>query len=152
MPTGLREHVVREYDRVLPEPDLVEPVLVHGDLGVEHILCDPAGRATGMIYFETATVGDLAIDFVGLLAVAGADRARRVVAEHGSDIDWTRLLFYRWMSAVHVIHHGVLTGDERITADGIADLAATIGDGGTPASTKCWSTGISARAGWERPP
>src|SRR6266566_401550 len=44
-----------------------QPVLIHCDLACEHIFCDPVhGVLTGVIDWGNATIGDPALDFVGL--------------------------------------------------------------------------------------
>ena len=49
-----------------------DPVLIHGDLGVYHILYDPTqGRITGIIDFGTAGLGDPASDFACLIQALG---------------------------------------------------------------------------------
>jgi aminoglycoside 2''-phosphotransferase len=49
-----------------------EPVLIHGDLGVYHILYDlTQGRITGVIDFGTAGLGDPASDFACLIQALG---------------------------------------------------------------------------------
>ena len=56
-----------------------EPVLIHGDLGVYHILYDPAqGRITGIIDFGTAGLGDPASDFACLIQALGEQFLQRM--------------------------------------------------------------------------
>lgn len=123
---GLRGLVERRYAEALESLDGFTPVLVHRDLGTEHILCDDTGTPTGMIDFETATPGDPAIDFVGLWATFGEDETRRLITEYGLPVSMERLRFYLWMGAAHAIRYGVKEGDEGIVADGVAGLAARL--------------------------
>ncbi|HEX6479316.1 MAG TPA: phosphotransferase [Ktedonobacteraceae bacterium] len=56
-----------------------EPVLIHGDLGVYHILYDPTqGRITGVIDFGTAGLGDSASDFACLIQALGEQFLQRM--------------------------------------------------------------------------
>lgn len=124
----LRAAVGKAFDEALDSLRGFTPVLVHRDLGTEHILCDDGGTPTGVIDFETATLGDPAIDFVGLWATFGADVTRELIADYGLPVSEERLRFYLWMGAAHAIRHGVEEGDEAIVADGIAGLSRRFGD------------------------
>jgi aminoglycoside 2''-phosphotransferase len=56
-----------------------EPVLIHGDLGVYHILYDRTqGRITGIIDFGTAGLGDPASDFACLIQALGEQFLQRM--------------------------------------------------------------------------
>lgn len=125
--SSLRDQVTNRYKRMLPQLAQITPVLVHRDLGTEHIRV-AAGTNTphGIIDFETATVGDAAIDFVGILITLGEAATERVIAAYGGSICWARLWFYWWIGAVHAIHHGVVSEDASIVADGIAGLRQRI--------------------------
>jgi len=123
---GLRTVVEERYTAALATFDGFTPVLVHTDLGTEHILCDEDGSPTAIIDFETATPGDPAIDFVGLWATFGEDVTRRLIADYGRSVSEERLRFYLWMGAAHAIRHGVAEGDEAIVADGVAGLTARL--------------------------
>lgn len=121
--TDLADRMRYAYDRMLGRLEDLRPTLVHCDLGVEHILVDEEhGEVTGLIDFETATVGDPTIDLVGLLIAFGETSLRQFLMDGETTVDWPRLRFYRWMGAVHAIHHGVLTDDPAIVADGISGL------------------------------
>ncbi|MFD0559661.1 aminoglycoside 2''-phosphotransferase [Stackebrandtia endophytica] len=126
--TDLADRMRYAYDRMLGRLHDLTPTLIHCDLGVEHVLVDEEhGEVTGLIDFETATVGDPAIDLVGLLIAFGETSLRRLLVAGGMSVDWPRLRFYRWMGAVHAIHHGVLTDDPAIVADGISGLRDRLG-------------------------
>jgi len=135
---ALAREVLDRFDAILPSLSIVEPVLVHRDLGTEHLLVDPDTRfATGMIDFETATVGDATIDFVGLLATLGDAATSHLIGHYGSSVSWRRLRFYSWMGSVHAIRYGVESGDAAIVADGIDGLRAriTLADAGPRADS-----------------
>jgi aminoglycoside 2''-phosphotransferase len=56
-----------------------QPVLMNGDLGPYHILCDwPAGQITGIIDFGTAGRGDPAADFACIINGYGESFLRRM--------------------------------------------------------------------------
>jgi aminoglycoside 2''-phosphotransferase len=126
--TPLRDRLTVAYRR-FEEAELASfrhPVLVHADLGVEHVLVDEAGFVTGMLDFEEACLGDPAIDFVGLQIAFGDDVVRDVVARYGGPPDpgfVPRLRFYCAMGSVHAILHGLDEADDAIVSDGISELA-----------------------------
>jgi aminoglycoside 2''-phosphotransferase len=56
-----------------------EPVLIHGDLGVYHILYDPTlQRINGVIDFGTAGLGDAAIDYACIIQALGESFLQRL--------------------------------------------------------------------------
>src|SRR5205085_1752402 len=58
-----------------------QPVLIHCDLAGEHILCDPErSTLTGVIDWGDATIGDPAMDFVGLHVDRGKEFTELVLA------------------------------------------------------------------------
>jgi aminoglycoside 2''-phosphotransferase len=129
---GLRDRVAVGYARFLEDglPAFEHPVLVHGDLGVEHVRVDAQGRVVGLIDFEDATIGDPAIDFAGLSIAFGSDVVRDLVDRYGGPSDAgfaARLHFYVWMSAVQEIVHGLDTGDDALVADAVRSLADRLG-------------------------
>jgi aminoglycoside phosphotransferase (APT) family kinase protein len=100
-------------------------VLVHCDLGVEHLLVDETGFLTGVIDFEDATLGDPAIDFVGLRLAFGDDVTRDVLARYGGPPDpgfADRLRFYCVMGSVHAILYGLDEESDEIVVDGVEGL------------------------------
>jgi aminoglycoside 2''-phosphotransferase len=72
-----------------------EPVLVHGDLGCEHILCDQrSGRIVGIIDWGEVMVGDPADDFAAIKVGLGGDLVRAVVSSYAGAPDaafWRRV-------------------------------------------------------------
>lgn len=96
---GLREAASVEFDRFLTGAFDFVPAFVHADLGAEHVLVDPdSARPSGIIDFDWATVGDPALDFVGLLGDLGPDPVRRIIQVYEAPISWERLLFYWWLN------------------------------------------------------
>src|SRR6266516_984512 len=75
-----------------------QPVLIHCDLGCEHIFCDPLrGVLTGVIDWGDATIVDPALDFVGLHSGRGSELTEHVLACYKGTVDaafWKRMNFY----------------------------------------------------------
>lgn len=102
------------------------PVLVHRDLGPEHVLIGPDRGLAGIIDWEDATLGDPAIDFAGLWQAFGPGATRAVVAAYaGPAVDdwfWRRVEGYAWLAAVHNLLHALDVGDAARVADASARL------------------------------
>ena len=92
----MREAVERGFGRFLDKElkTLEDVALVHCDLGCEHILIGDNGTTvTGLIDFEDVTIGDPAIDFVGIYVTYGMEAVERIRdcyqrgsnGQHGSD-------------------------------------------------------------------
>jgi aminoglycoside phosphotransferase (APT) family kinase protein len=84
------------------------PSFVHADLGVEHILV-LGDRLSGIIDWETARVGDPAIDFVGLHIDLGPAWTRQVLdAYGGAGAEFrARSAHYVWIGALEAILYGL---------------------------------------------
>lgn len=85
-----RDAVERGFDRFLDKglATLEDVALVHSDLGCEHILIEEDWMAvTGLIDFEDVTIGDPAIDFVGIYVTYGMEAVEgiRDRYQRGSD-------------------------------------------------------------------
>jgi aminoglycoside 2''-phosphotransferase len=100
-----------------------DPALIHSDLGIEHILIDPASdRLVGVIDWGDARIGDPALDFTGLLASCGADFVRQVIGSYARLVDsrfWERMAFYRDILPFHQMRYGLEIGDERYFVKGL---------------------------------
>ena len=124
------------FDRFFQEEltTLEDVALVHCDLGCEHILMDEEGVAVaGVIDFEDVTVGDPAIDFVGLFVTYGLEATERVRDYYGRELDVNfenRLYFYTWMASCHQIIYGLEEGRSELVEDGIAGLRTRLGNAG----------------------
>jgi aminoglycoside 2''-phosphotransferase len=119
----------REYGAFLDALRAMEPVVVHGDLGTDHLLVD--GTRIGMIDFGNAAVGDGAIDFVGLWITFGKTAALHVLERYGgpADNDFVdRMKAYVWLGAVHAVLYGLDTGDDGIVSSGIGNLGLRLGE------------------------
>lgn len=124
MDEQLADRVRREFGWFLESPFDVPRCLIHNDLGPEHILIDPTtGLPTGLIDFESAWVGDPAIDFVPLRAHLSPQDFDAVLG--GRDLGdglAERMRFYRWMGSVHAIIHGVSEDRKDELAAGVEEL------------------------------
>ena len=100
-----------------------QPVLIHGDLGEDHILCDPRrGFISGIIDWGDAVIGDPALDFVGLLNVGGQTFAERVFHSYQGNIEpnfWEKISFYHQIIPFYEIQYGLLTRDKRYIQTGL---------------------------------
>ena len=94
-------------------------VLVHGDLGAEHLLVAD-GRLSGILDWSDAAVSDPAVDFARLLRDFGPAFLDDVVASYGGPPDEgfaDRVLFVARCAALEDLAYGVATGrDEYSTA------------------------------------
>lgn len=128
MPNGLASRVTNEFQEYVSEHLDVAHCLVHNDLGLEHLLVDDETRRSyAMIDFEDAWIGDPAVDLVPGCAAFGRDALVPLGA--GRDLGdrlAERMRFYRWMSSVHAIIHGVMTRSEREVESGIRELQARL--------------------------
>jgi aminoglycoside 2''-phosphotransferase len=117
VPADVAAAIESAFRRFQAAMDSMLPTLVHGDLGLEHVLVSPAGIA--VIDFEYATVGDPAIDFIGLWINCGRDTTMEVADRWGrTDEDfWTRLRFYSAMGALHAVIYALDHDDAELRDD-----------------------------------
>jgi aminoglycoside phosphotransferase (APT) family kinase protein len=102
------------------------PVLVHGDLGPEHILCR-GGRVVAVIDWSDARVGDPALDLAWCLNSIGSGFADSVARAYGADADLReRSLFYHRIGPWYEVAYGVETGRERFVEAGLAGVRARL--------------------------
>lgn len=130
--------VERGFERFLDEElaTLKDVTMVHCDLGCEHILIGEDGTTvTGLIDFEDVTIGDPAIDFVGIFVTYGIEavemvrdgyRRRRTLDEHFEQ----RLCFYTWMACCHEIIYGVEEGKPDLVEAGVEGLRRRLSNAG----------------------
>ena len=113
-----------EYERFLSDLAF-EPVVVHRDLGIEHILL---GTVPAIIDFEEVAVGDPAIDFVGIFNSFGLEAVRAVIGAYGrTDADFAaRLRFYRWMGSVHAVLYAIDVGDDDLLVGALTEIERRI--------------------------
>jgi aminoglycoside 2''-phosphotransferase len=105
------------------------PVLIHGDLAEEHILCDPSRKViNGVIDWEDAAVGDPALDFTGLFWTGGQPAVESILASYRGQVDETfyqRILFYARLAPFYEIQFGLLTNNADHLQRGINTLCST---------------------------
>ncbi len=103
-----------------------QPRLIHCDLACEHIFCDPKrGVLTGVIDWGDVTIGDTAIDFVGLYWTHGKQFTEQILMRYQHPIDenfWQRMNFYLSYSPYSQLLYGSYSEDETFTAQGIEGL------------------------------
>lgn len=106
-----------------------KPVLLHGDLSEEHILCDlDRGVITGIIDWGDACIGDPALDFTWLLDY-GSSFVKEVLGSYKGTIDRTflqRATFYSRIGSFIKILFGLDTGDEAHLRQGLAYLRSEL--------------------------
>jgi aminoglycoside 2''-phosphotransferase len=104
------------------------PVLIHGDLATEHILCDPSlATLTGVIDWEDASIGDPALDFAGLLATLGTGAVEEVLSSYGGIADTSlvaRARFYGAVGPFHEVLYGLETGLKEHVSAGLRAVRA----------------------------
>lgn len=108
-----------------------EPVLIHGDLAGEHLLCDPGrGILSGVIDWGDLAIGDPALDLVGLYNQFGTDLTHQVVAcsqLRGERALWRRVAFYLQCLPFTRLLFAVEQGREPEIERGKAELYAHLG-------------------------
>jgi aminoglycoside phosphotransferase (APT) family kinase protein len=103
-----------------------DPVLIHGDLGPEHILCQD-GRLVGAIDWTDAQVGDPALDLAWCLNGASPDVAEAVARTYAVDAELrTRSLFYHLLGPWHEALHGLETGQSQLVASGLKGIRSRL--------------------------
>jgi len=109
-----------------------QPKLIHRDLACEHIFCDSEhGVLTGVIDWGDVTIGDPAIDFVGLYWTHGMQFTEQILMRYQHPIDtgfWQRMDFYLCYSPYSLLLYGSYSEDEAFTAQGIEGLRTMFRD------------------------
>jgi len=128
--SGERERAETVFARV-QELDFV-PVLVHADLGPEHILCRD-GRVVAVIDWSDARVGDAALDLAWCLNGTPQELAGALARTYdvGADIH-ERSLFYHRLGPWYEVIYGLETGQEQFVASGVEGVRARL-----PTSASC---------------
>jgi len=119
-PASRLEACFREY---LDDPRslVFRPSLIHGDLGLEHLLAEE-GSLTGVVDFADACVGDTAMDFAGMPPTV-AERVYvqySAYAQHsttaGQDQNiLTRAQFYRMIAPCYALLYPAAAGPGEVT-------------------------------------
>lgn len=105
-----------------PEHFRFAPVLLHRDLGGDHLLLDLRnGDLAAVIDWGDLSIGDPAQDFCGLPAAW----LSTLLASYGGTVDATfadRIAFYRALAPYHTLVFGLRVGGERFIEQGLAEL------------------------------
>ncbi len=105
-----------------------EPVLVHGDLGPEHVLVRD-GRVVGVIDWSDARVGDPALDFAWCLHGTSKAAADAIAYSYGLDARTReRSLFYRRLGPWYEVVYGLDADRPRFVESGLAGIRARLPD------------------------
>lgn len=103
-----------------------DPVLVHGDLGPEHVLVRD-GRVAGVIDWSDARVGDPALDFAWCLHGTSEPTADAIARSYGLDPGTReRSLFYRRLGPWYEVVYGLETEQPRFVESGVAGIRARL--------------------------
>jgi aminoglycoside phosphotransferase (APT) family kinase protein len=119
-----RERTERLFADYLDNPPNAQftPVLLHRDLGGDHLLLDPeTGNLAGVIDWGDLSIGDPAQDFCGLPAAW----LPILLSHYGGAVDAIfaeRVAFYRALGPYHTLLFGLHTGGEPFIARGLAEL------------------------------
>lgn len=119
-----RERMEALFAAYLDNPAHFEfaPVLLHRDLGGDHLLLDPrTGDLTAVIDWGDAAIGDPAQDFCGLPAAW----LPALLASYGGTVDTTfaeRVAFYRALGPYHTLIFGLHAGGEPFIEQGLRAL------------------------------
>ncbi|KAA5830149.1 phosphotransferase [Saccharopolyspora hirsuta] len=107
-------------------PELPAEVLVHGDLGPEHVLGDASGL-TGVIDFGDVNIGDPAVDLSWALHCTPAAFADALAEEYGvTGGQRERALVWHRLAPWHEVTYGMDVGDPGVVRSGLAGVAARL--------------------------
>ena len=125
-----RAAAVEMFDGFLQHLDRAtfEAVLIHADLGPEHVLCED-GRVTGVIDWGDTRIGDPALDFASLLHGLGEAFACALLGNYGGRTDdgfRQRALFYHRLGPWYEVDYGLVTGQADFVVSGLAGLRARL--------------------------
>ncbi len=107
-----------------------QPKLVHRDLSGEHIFCEQ-DVLSRVIDWSDVTIGDPAIDFVGLHWIGGKQFIEQIVMRYQNTIDatfWQRIDFYRCYAPFSQLLYGSYSENEAFTIQGIQGLHSIFGE------------------------
>lgn len=115
------------------------PRLIHRDLGIPHILWDPARQdITGIIDWGDASVGDSAADFAGLLDNFGIDFALKVLSSYRLERDatfWRRVVFYARLVPFHQLLYAITKRNKALIEDSLARIRKDLSAATSPQPT-----------------
>lgn len=126
-----RARARRRFERFRGDPASasVRATLIHGDLGPEHLLCDPDGRLVGVIDWTDARIGDPALDFAWLLNRLGERFGSELLAAYEGEADagfCDRAAFYHLLGPWHEVTYGLDRGGPDYVESGLAGVRARL--------------------------
>lgn len=102
------------------------PVLIHRDLSSDHMLYDTgSGTLAGIIDWGDASIGDPALDFVGVLSEYGRAFTEATLADYRGEQDatfWQRMQFYLAVAPFHEVLYGVQESDVAHIRQGVQGI------------------------------
>ncbi len=128
----LREYLIYQDPNGAAEPS--RSVLLHGDLGAEHLLIGDDGRLVGLIDWADACLGDPAYDLKFLWVWQGEDFVRRVLDHYSGNVDpgfLGRVRFHGICTAVDEVAYGLSARRDENLRLGLAALGRAFADGRT---------------------
>jgi aminoglycoside phosphotransferase (APT) family kinase protein len=108
--------------------DGFEPVLLHADLGAEHLLC-ANGRLAGVIDWGDTRIGDPALDFAWLVYGTQPTFVRALAESYSGCIDErfrSRALFYHRLVPWYEAHYGLFTNQPARVAPALGEIRARL--------------------------
>ncbi len=103
-----------------------EAVLVHGDLGCEHILCDnQRGVINGIIDWGEVSNGNSVDDFAAITVGLGRDLVEEVIISYIGTVDgefWKRVRWYVKIFQYYDNIHGLKTDQDTLLQTGIRSV------------------------------
>ena len=121
IPEGHRS-VVEQFLATAPPPRGDELVFSHNDLGIEHVLVDPASLAvTGVIDWSDAALCDPAYDFGLILRDLGSEALAAAYATYGKEL-CARVRFYARCALLEDLAYGIENARERYIAKSVTAL------------------------------
>jgi aminoglycoside phosphotransferase (APT) family kinase protein len=123
----LRNEERKRADEIFARVEELEfdPVLIHGDLGPEHILCRDS-QVVAVIDWSDARVGDAALDLAWCLNSTPSSFADSVARAYGDADLRKRSLFYHQIGPWYEVVYGIETGRERFVASGLEGVRARL--------------------------
>ena len=130
VPADFRAAVERFLDSA-PPPRGSARVFSHNDLGIEHVLVDPATlRVTGVIDWSDAALTDPAYDFGLLLRDLGRPGLESALAGYGGSRDATaRAEFYARCALLEDLAYGLESGRAAYVGKSVNELQALFAPG-----------------------
>jgi aminoglycoside phosphotransferase (APT) family kinase protein len=121
---GSRRPAVESFLRSAPPPPAGLRVLSHNDLGIEHVLADPAtGAVTGVIDWSDAGLTDPAHDFGLILRDLGPTALAGAVRAYGGEVSTVRAWFYARCKLLEDLAYGLRTGRDAYVIKSLTGLA-----------------------------